>query len=324
MPLLPRILLLTLALFTASSHAADPPYPDNKPIRLIVPAAPGGGADFVARILGQKLGEALGQTVVVDNRAGASGTIAADNTAKASPDGHTLLIGQSTSIVIAPHMYAKLGYDTLRDLVPITLVAQLPNILVVHPSVKALSVKELIALAKARPDLLNYGSSGNGAPSHLAGEMFKSAAGVGMVHVPYKGAGPAVDDLLAGQIQLMFAPIVAVLPQVKAGRLRALAVTSSARSAAAPEVPTLAESGLPGYEISSWFGLFAPAGTPPAVVDRLYRESAKALQSADVRERFAQEGAEPMGSTPAEFGGYVKSEFAKYGRIVKGIGIKAE
>ena len=324
MPLLPRILLLTLALFTASSHAADPPYPDNKPIRLIVPAAPGGGADFVARILGQKLGEALGPTVVVDNRAGASGTIAADNTAKASPDGHTLLIGQSTSIVIAPHMYAKLGYDTLRDLVPITLVAQLPNILVVHPSVKALSVKELIALAKARPDLLNYGSSGNGAPSHLAGEMFKSAAGVGMVHVPYKGAGPAVDDLLAGQIQLMFAPIVAVLPQVKAGRLRALAVTSSARSAAAPEVPTLAESGLPGYEISSWFGLFAPAGTPPAVVDRLYRESAKALQSADVRERFAQEGAEPVGSTPAEFGGYVKSEFAKYGRIVKGIGIKAE
>ena len=154
--------------------------------------------------------------------------------------------------------------------------------------------------------------------------MFKSAAGVGMVHVPYKGAGPAVDDLLAGQIQLMFAPIVAVLPQVKAGRLRALAVTSSARSAAAPEVPTLAESGLPGYEISSWFGLFAPAGTPPAVVDRLYRESAKALQSADVRERFAQEGAEPVGSTPAEFGGYVKSEFAKYGRIVKGIGIKAE
>ena len=324
MPLLPRILLLTLALFTASSHAADPPYPDNKPIRLIVPAAPGGGADFVARILGQKLGEALGQTVVVDNRAGASGTIAADNTAKASPDGHTLLIGQSTSIVIAPHMYAKLGYDTLRDLVPITLVAQLPNIRVVHPSVKALSVKELIALAKARPDLLNYSSSGNGAPSHLAGEMFKSAAGVGMVHVPYKGAGPAVDDLLAGQIQLMFAPIVAVLPQVKAGRLRALAVTSSARSAAAPEVPTLAESGLPGYEISSWFGLFAPAGTPPAVVDRLYRESAKALQSADVRERFAQEGAEPVGSTPAEFGGYVKSEFAKYGRIVKGIGIKAE
>ena len=324
MPLLPRILLVTLAFFTASTQAADLPYPDNKPIRLIVPAAPGGGADFVARILGQKLGESLGQTVVVDNRSGASGTIAADNTAKAAPDGHTLLIGQSTSIVIAPHMYAKLGYDTLRDLVPVTLVAQVPNILVVHPSIKATNVKELIALAKARPDSLNYGSSGNGAPSHLAGEMFKSGAGVTMTHVPYKGAGPAVNDLVAGQIQIMFAPIVAVLPQVKAGRLRALAVTSSARSAAAPEVPTLAESGLPGYEISSWFGLFAPAGTPPAVVDRLYRESAKALQSADVRERFAQEGAEPVGSTPAEFGGYVKSEFAKYGRIVKGIGIKAE
>ncbi|MEO6408428.1 MAG: tripartite tricarboxylate transporter substrate binding protein [Burkholderiaceae bacterium] len=324
MTLRSRLLLLTLAILAPPVLAADPPYPDNKPIRLIVPAAPGGGADFVARILGQKLGESLGQTVVVDNRAGASGTIAADNTAKAAPDGHTLLIGQSTSIVIAPHMYAKLGYDTLRDLAPITLVAQVPNILVVHPSVKAANVKELIALAKARPDLLNYGSSGNGAPSHLAGEMFKSAAGVTMTHVPYKGAGPAVNDLVAGQIQIMFAPIVAVLPQVKAGRLRALAVTSAARSAAAAEVPTLAESGLPGYEISSWFGLFAPSGTPPAVIERLYKESAKALQSADVRERFAHEGAEPGGNPPAEFSGYVKGEFAKFGRIVKGIGIKAE
>ena len=324
MRLLPPVVLLMLALFSASAHAADPPYPDNKPIRLIVPAAPGGGADFVARILGQKLGEGLGQTVVVDNRAGASGTIAADNTAKAPADGHTLLMGQSTSIVIAPHMYAKLGYETLRDLMPVTLVAQVPNILVVHPGVKAANVKELIALAKAQPDALNYGSSGNGAPSHLAGEMFKSAAGVGMVHVPYKGAGPAVNDLVAGQIQVMFAPIVAVLPQVKAGRLRALAVTSVARSAAAPDVPTLAESGLAGYEISSWFGLFAPVATPPAVIERLYRESAKALQTAEVRERFAQEGAEPVGNAPGEFAAYVKSEYAKYGRIVKAIGIKAE
>ena len=318
------LLVLAFGLVTGLAFAADPPYPESRPIRLIVPAAPGGGADFVARILGQKLGEALGQTVIVDNRAGASGTIAADNTAKAAADGHTLLIGQSTSIVIAPHMYAKLGYDTLRDLMPVTLVAQVPNILVVHPGVTAANVKELIALAKSRPDALNYGSSGNGAPSHLAGEMFKSAAGVAMVHVPYKGAGPAVNDLVAGQIQIMFAPIVAVLPQVKAGRLRALAVTSAARSAAAPDVPTLAESGLAGYEISSWFGLFAPAATPPAVIDRLYRESAKALQSAEVRERFAQEGAEPVGNSPAEFAAYVRSEYARYGRIVKGIGIKAE
>ena len=319
-----RILLLCGSLLTGSAIAADPPYPENKPLRLIVPAAPGGGADFVARIVGQKLAEALGQPVVVDNRSGASGTIAADSTAKAAPDGHTLLMGQSTSIVIAPHLYPRLGYDTLRDLAPITLVAQVPNILVVHPGVAAASVKELIALAKAKPELLNFGSSGNGAPSHLAGEMFKAAASIKMTHVPYKGAGPAVNDLLAGQIQVMFAPIVAVLPQVKAGRLRALAVTTAARSPAAPELPTLAEAGLAGYEISSWFGLFAPAATPAPVIDRLHRETVKALASAEVRERFATEGAEPVGSTPGEFNAYVKGEFAKYGRIVKDNGIKAD
>ncbi len=319
-----RLLLLVSAILGLPAHAADAPYPDNKPIRLIVPAAPGGGADFLARIVGQKLGEALGQTVVIDNRAGASGTIAADSTAKAAPDGHTLLMGQSTSIVIAPHMYGKLGYDTLRDLAPIAMIAQVPNIVVVHPSVPVASVKELIALGKAKPELLNYGSSGNGAPSHLAGEMFKTAAGIKMTHVPYKGAGPAVNDLLAGQIQVMFAPIVAVLPQVKSGRLKALAVTSAARSPAAPELQTLAEAGLPGYEISSWFGLFTPAGTPQPIVDRLHREVAKALQSADVRERFAKEGAEPVASTPAETAAYVKSEYAKYGRIVKDNNIKAD
>ena len=311
----------SMAAIAFSAQAAD--YPE-KPIRLLVPAAPGGGADFVARILGVKLTEALGQTVVVENRAGASGTIAADNAAKSTADGYTLLMGQSTSVVIAPHLYKKLGYDTLRDLAPVTLVAQVPNILVVHPSVPARTVSEFIALARAQPELLNYGSSGNGAPSHLAGEMFKSATGVKMVHVPYKGAGLAVNGLIAGEIQVMFAPIVAVLPQVKAGRLRALAVTSATRSAAAPELPTLAESGLPGYEISSWFGLFAPANTPAPVIERLYRETAKALQSPDVRERFAREGAEPVGSSPADFTGYVRAEYAKYTRIVRDSGIKAD
>ena len=311
----------SMAAIAFSAQAAD--YPE-KPIRLLVPAAPGGGADFVARILGVKLTEALGQTVVVENRAGASGTIAADNAAKSTADGYTLLMGQSTSVVIAPHLYKKLGYDTLRDLAPVTLVAQVPNILVVHPSVPARTVSEFIALARAQPELLNYGSSGTGAPSHLAGEMFKSATGVKMVHVPYKGAGLAVNGLIAGEIQVMFAPIVAVLPQVKAGRLRALAVTSATRSAAAPELPTLAESGLPGYEISSWFGLFAPANTPAPVIERLYRETAKALQSPDVRERFAREGAEPVGSSPADFTGYVRAEYAKYARIVRDSGIKAD
>lgn len=298
-------------------------YPDRS-IRLIVPAAPGGGADFVARIVGAKLTESMGQPVVIDNRAGASGTIAAESTAKAAADGHTLFMGQSTSVVIAPQLYAKLGYDTLRDLTPVTLVARVPNVLVVHPGLAASSVAELIALAKVRPGFLNFGSAGNGAPSHLAGEMFKTAAGVTMVHVPYKGAGLAVNALLAGEIQVMFAPSVAVLPQVKAGRLRALAVTSAVRSPAMPDLPTLSESGLPGYDISSWFGLFAPAQTPGPVIDKLFRETARALQSPDVRERLSREGAEPVASSPAEFGAYVRSEFAKYAKLVKDTGIKPD
>jgi tripartite-type tricarboxylate transporter receptor subunit TctC len=274
--------------------------------------------------VGVKLGELVGQSVVVENRAGASGTIAADGTAKSPGDGYTVLMGQSTSIVIAPQLYPKLPYDTLRDLKPVTLVAEVPNVMVVHPSVPANTVKELIALAKAKPETLNFGSSGNGAPSHLAGEMFKSATGTRLVHVPYKGAGPAVNALIAGEIQVMFAPIVAVLPQVKAGRLRALGVTSAKRSAAAPDLPTLAETGLTGYEISSWFGLFVPASTPAAVVDKLFKETNRVLKSPDVIERFAKEGAEPVGSTPAEFNNYVRTEFVKYNKVIKDNGIKAD
>ena len=298
-------------------------YP-AKPIRLVVPAAPGGGADFLARIVGVKLAAPVGKSVLVPNRAGASGTIAADGTAKSPGDGYTVLMGQSTSIVIAPQLYPKLPYDTLRDLKPVTLVAEVPNVMVLHPSVPANTVKELIALAKAKPEMLNFGSSGNGAPSHLAGEMFKSATGTRLVHVPYKGAGPAVNALIAGEIQVMFAPIVAVLPQVKAGRLRALGVTSAKRSAAAPDLPTLAETGLTGYEISSWFGLFVPASTPAAVVDKLFKDTSRVLKSPDVIERFAKEGAEPVGSTPAEFNNYVRTEFVKYNKVIKDNGIKAD
>ena len=284
MPSLIRLQFAAAMLCLAGAAFANE-YP-AKSIRLIVPAAPGGGADFLARIVGVKLSELVGQSVVVDNRAGASGTIAADGAAKAAGDGYTVLMGQSTSIVIAPQLYPKLPYDTLKDLKPVTLVAEVPNVMVVHPSVPASTVKELIALAKAKPDMLNFGSSGNGAPSHLAGEMFKSATGTRLVHVPYKGAGPAVNALLAGEIQVMFAPIVAVLPQVKAGRLRALGVTSAKRSAAAPDLPTLAEAGLTGYEISSWFGLFVPASTPNAVVDKLYKDTLRVLKSPDVLERL--------------------------------------
>lgn len=316
-------LMLIAAVLPFAGMAAAQDYP-SKSLRLIVPAAPGGGADFLARILGLKLSEAMAQTVVVENRAGASGTIAADITAKSAGDGYTVLMGQSTSIVIAPQIYQKLNYDTLRDLKPVTLVAVVPNVLVVHPSVPANSVKELIALAKAKPDFFNFGSSGNGAPTHLAGEMFKTATATRLVHVPYKGAGPATNALIAGEIQVMFAPIVAVLQHVKAGRLRALGVTSAARSAAAPELPTLAESGLTGYEISSWFGLFVPASTPAAVVDKLYRETSQLLKSQDVIDRFAKEGAEPVGSTPADFNNYVRQEYVKYTKVIKDNGIKAD
>ena len=305
--------------FGAAAHD----YP-SKSIRLIVPAAPGGGADFLARIVGLKLSEAIGQPVVIDNRAGASGTIAADMTAKSAGDGYTVLMGQSTSIVIAPQIYQKLNYDTLRDLKPVTMVAVVPNVLVVHPSVQASSVKELIAFAKAKPGALNFGSSGNGAPTHLAGEMFKTATGTSLVHVPYKGAGPATNALIANEVQVMFAPIVAVLQHVKSGRLRALAVTSVSRSAAAPELPTLAESGLAGYDISSWFGLFVPSGTPDVVVEKLQRETARLLKTQDVIDRFSKEGAEPVGSTAENFNNYVRQEYVKYTKVIKDNGIKAD
>lgn len=314
---------LCVATLTLAPLAAAQDFP-TKPLRLLVPAAPGGGADFLARIIGTKLGDSLGQSVVIDNRAGASGTIAAGATAKAEPDGYTLLLGQSTSMVIAPQLMQKLSYDTLRELSPVTLVAEVPNVLVVHPSVSASTVAELIALAKAKPNSLNFASAGNGAPSHLAGEMFKTATSTTLTHVPYKGAGPAVNALIASEVQVMFAPIVAVLPHVKSGRLKALAVTSAARSKAAPELPTLAESGLAGYEISSWFGLFVPTGTPPSVIDKLYRETAAVLKSSDVVERFSKEGAEPVGSSPANFQKYVRVEFDKYTKVIRDNNIKAD
>jgi tripartite-type tricarboxylate transporter receptor subunit TctC len=315
--------MLCAAGITLAGTAASQDFP-AKPIRLLVPAAPGGGADFLARIIGTKLGESLGQSVIIDNRAGASGTIAAGATAKAEPDGYTMLLGQSTSMVIAPQLMQKLPYDTLRELSPVTLVAEVPNVLVVHPSVAANTVAELIALAKAKPNSLNFASAGNGAPSHLAGEMFKTATATTLTHVPYKGAGPAVNALIASEVQVMFAPIVAVLPHVKSGRLKALAVTSAARSKAAPELLTLAEAGLKGYEISSWFGLFVPTGTPPVVIDRLYRETAAVLKLPDVIERFAKEGAEPVGSSPANFQKYVRVEFDKYTQVIKDNNIKAD
>ncbi len=318
-----RALAAAALLATMGLAQAQGDYP-SKPIKLIVPAAPGGAADFFARLVGPKLAEVLGQSVVIENRAGASGTIAADMTAKAAADGYTVLIGQSTSMVVAPHMYPKLNYDTLKDLAPVTLVAEIPNVLVVHPSIPANNVQDLINLAKAKPDTLNYGSSGNGAPTHLAGEMFEIATGAKIRHVPYRGAGPATNALLAGEVQLMFGPAVSVMPQVRSGRIRALAVTSAARSAAAPELPTLAEAGLKDFEITSWFGLFVPANTPPAIVDRLHRETAKVLKMPDIQERLAKEGAAAGGNAPAAFRSFVRAEFDKFGKLVKSKGITAD
>lgn len=305
----------------APAAAAD--YPDNS-IRLIIPAAPGGGADYLARTIGAKLAQSMGQTVIADNRPGASGIIAVELTTKAPADGYTLLMAQSTSVVIAPHLYKKVHYNTLRDLIPITLVATVPNILVVNAKVPANSVKELIALMKAHPGAFNFGSAGYGAPSDLAGEMFNHMAGVKMTNVPYKGAGPAVAALLVGDVQVMFAPLVAAMPMIKSHQLKALAVTSATRSAAVPDLPTIAEATLPGFDISSWFGLFAPAATPQAVIDKLYLETTKALQTDDIKKQFALQGAKPVGDTPQEFASFVRTEDVKYKKLIKDTGVQMQ
>jgi tripartite-type tricarboxylate transporter receptor subunit TctC len=315
---IPLLLAATLAV-----PAFAQTYP-TRPVRMIVPAAPGGGADIVTRIVSLKLGEVLGQQIVVDNRAGAAGTIGASLTAHAIPDGYTLLMAQSTSVVIVPHLNQNLDYKTLRDFAPISLVAAVPNLVVVNPAIPVTSIKELIALARAKPGQLNYGSSGTGAPSHLAGELLKSLGGAQLTHIPYKGAGPAVASLLGGETQVMFAPIVAVMPHVKSNRLRALAVTTAKRSPAVPDIPTVAESGVPGYEIASWFGVLGPVRLSPEIVTKLNRDIVKAVQAPETRDRLANEGAEPIGSTPAQFAAYLRAEDARYAKLIKDANIKAD
>ncbi len=311
------------AAFGLNLSAMAQNYP-NKPIKIIVPATAGGGADFIARTLSVQLGEYLGESIVIENKSGASGTIAAEYVAKSQPNGYLVLMAQSTSMVIAPHLYKSLNYDTIKDLVPVTQVAQMPFVLAVNAKLPVNSVKEFIAYAKANPGKLNYSTSGNGAGSHLAGEMFNSATGAKMVHVPYKGAGPALNAVVAGEVQVAFIPIVAALPLVKDGRLKALAVTTAARSLAAKDLPTLAEAGLTGYDINTWFGMFVAANTPTAIVDLLYKETARALKQPEIRERFIKEGADPIGSTPAEFSALVKTEFVKFAKVVKDSGAKLE
>ena len=299
-------------------------YP-AKPIRFVVPYPPGGPLDIMARGVGAKLTESWGQAVIVDNRAGAGGNIGADFVAKSVADGYTLLMGAVATHAINPSLYGKVPYDPVKDFAPVAMVAVVPNILVVHPSLAANSVKELIELARAKPGYLNFGSGSSGSTGHLAGELFKTMAGIDMAHIPYKGAAAAMQDLLSGQVQLMFDNLANSLPQVKAGRLRALAVTTVQRSASVPDLPTVAESGLPGFDLTTWFGVMVPAGTPAEIVARLNAEIVRALGSRELKERLAAMGAEPPpNNTPERFAAFIRSESAKYAAVVRSSGARVE
>ena len=296
----------------------------SKPIKYVVPFAPGGTTDILARTVGEKLSIALGQPVVVENKPGAGGGVGADFTAKAAPDGYTIMGGTISTHAINASLYSNLPYDPVKDFAAITLIARVPNLLVINPDIKAKNVAELIALMKANPGKFTFASSGNGTSQHLSGELFKSMAGVDMQHIPYKGSPPALQDVVGGQVSMTFDNITTAWPLAKAGKLRPLAVTTAKRSSIAPEVPTLAESGLPGFEVGSWQGVFAPAGTPPEIVKRLNAEIVKILNMPDVKERLVALGAEPVGDTPEQFSAYVKSEVAKWSDIVKKSGAKVD
>ncbi|HEY1460205.1 MAG TPA: tripartite tricarboxylate transporter substrate binding protein [Casimicrobiaceae bacterium] len=302
---------------------AAQPWP-SKPIKYIVPFAPGGTTDLLGRTLSEKLGVALGEPVVVENKPGAGGGVGADFTAKSAPDGYTIMGGTISTHAINASLYSNLPYDPVRDFVAITLIARLPNMLVINPSIPARNVSELIALMKANPGKYTFASSGNGTSQHLSGELFKSMAGVDMQHIPYKGSPPALQDVVGGQVSMTFDNITTALPLAKAGKLRALAVTTATRSSAAPDVPTLAESGLPGFEVASWQGVFAPAATPPEIVRRLNTEIVKIINMPDVREKLTSLGAEPVGDTPEQFSAYVKAEVVKWSDVVKRSGAKID
>lgn len=315
------ILMVSAVLLAAETIAQG--YP-AKPVRTIVPFPPGGAADIVARAITQKLAEAWGMQVIVDNRAGAGGMIGSELVARAAPDGHTLLFASSSPLSINPHIASKLPYDALRDFSPVILIGHAPNVLVVHPSVPARSVKALIALARARPDEINFASNGIGTLSHLTGELFKQHAGVKLVHVPYKGGAPAVLDTVAGHVSALFAAFPTVSGQMRAGKLKALAVTTARRIQVAPELLTVSEAGLPGFESSQWWGLYGPAGLPAGVVSRLDAEVGKILGDADVRRRLAADAAEPGGGSPGDLAAFHKADYEKWGKVVKQAGIRVE
>ena len=319
MRLVHGVLSLTLL---ASLSAAAQSYP-NKAIRLVLPYPPGGGTDVIARPLAQKLGEFLGQQVVVDNRGGAGGNIGMEFVAKSPPDGYTLVLALTAQFAVNPSLYPKLPYDPVKDYAPISLLANAPYLLIVHPSVPAKSVVQLITLMKAHPRQLAYASSGNGSGAHLAGEMFRSLARVDITHVPYKGAGPAMPDLIAGQVQLSFVTYTASAPHLKTGRLRALGVTTAQRSPTLPELPAIGET-VAGYDSAVWYGFAAPAGTPREIINRLNTEVLRVLTAPDFRNRITVEAVEPIGSTPDEFGSFIRSEIVRWAKVVKDSGAKVD
>ena len=308
-------------LLAGSAHGQTYPV---KPIRFIVPFAPGGGGDLVARTVAVKLTEALGQPVIVDNRAGAAGTIGADVAAKSPPDGHTLLLGSNGPLAINPALYSKLPYDAARDFAPVSLVTIMPFLVVTHPSLPVRTAKELIALAKARPHQLNFGSPGVGSTTHLATELLKSMTGIQIVHVTYKGVAPAAADLISGQVQMMSGDLSTLLPQARAGRMRALAVTGAKRSPLVPEVPTIAEAAVPGYEAVGWFGVVVPTGVPQSAIEKLNGAILKGLAQKDARDRLAAFGGEIGGTSPDQFAAHIRREAAKWGALIRWLGLKAE
>jgi len=310
-----RTALCVLALSAPACDALAQAYP-VRPVRLIVSFAPGGSVDLVARLIGQKLAEAWGQQIVIDNRAGAGGNLSAELAAKATPDGYTLYMS-SASIVVNASLYRNLPYDPLRDFAPITLIASVQNVLVAHPSLPARNVSELIALARKTPGKINYASTGSGSSGHLTMEMFKSMAGISLTHVPYKVVGQAITDLVSGQVSLWFPSMPSVLPHIKAGKMIALAVAGGKRSSVLAEVPTVAESGLRGFEASTWYPLLAPAATPQTIVDKIHAQVVSILGSAEVQERLAGQGVDPIGSTPAQLASHLRSELAKWATVVK-------
>ena len=317
-----RLALFLFILFNAFCAHAQDAYP-SRPLRMILPFPPGGGTDILGRLIAERLSAALGQPVVTENRGGAGGNVGAEAAARAAPDGYTIVL-VAPSLAISPTLYAKLNYDPVRDFAPITLVATVPNVIVTHPSLNAASLRDFIAVAKAKPEGLNFGSGGAGTSNHLAGELFNIVAGVKLVHIPYKGVNLAMQDVLSGNVHFVVIGIPAAVPHIRSGKLRALAVIAPARSAALPDVPTAAEAGLPDFDVTTWYGILAPAGTPRPIVSQLNQALVKIMHSPELKERLAASGTEPRTSTPEEFAAYIRQEIAKWGDVVRKANLKAD